>query len=110
MRILEARDEGDDYYVVRYMADPEPSFDGIIRTIFQELGPTHLQRLSKAVAAKPEALSVVKSFDLRQALQALSRSPDDEDLLRLGMDWLLGFRVLNAHRSGLGVSFRTRYG
>lgn len=104
--ILEARDEDKDYYVVRYMADPEPSFDGIIRTIFQELGSSHLKSLGKAVAKKPDSLAQVRSLDLRQMLSAISKAPDDDDMIRHGMEWLLGFRVLNAHRNRLNISFR----
>lgn len=105
--INDAKVELDDYYIVRYMADPEPSFDGIIRTILQELGTGHLSRVASALAStKADALAVVKSYDLRQALSQLAKSPDDEDALRLAMEWLLGFRLLNAHRHALGVSFR----
>lgn len=105
-QILEANEGSDDYYVVRYMADPEPTFDSTIRTILQELGPRHLRKVAKAVATDAASLGGVKSFDLRQALLALSKDPKDDDLNQLAMDWLLGFRLLNAHRQQLGVSFR----
>lgn len=49
--INEAKVELDDYYIVRYMADPEPSFDGIIRTILQELGVDHLRKVAVALAS-----------------------------------------------------------
>jgi hypothetical protein len=104
--ITEAKVELDDYYIVRYMADPEPSFDGIIRTILQELGAEHLKKVANALALDFDPLASMKSFDLRQALLHLIKAPDDEDLLRLAMEWLLGFRLLNAHRNALGVSFR----
>lgn len=96
----------DGYYVVRYMADPEPSFDGTIRTILQELGVAHLRRVANALAQATERLSMIRSYDLKQALLALARSPGDTRLCRLCLDWLFGLRVLNAHRSELGVSFR----
>lgn len=101
--IRDAELEG--YYVVRYMADPEPSFDGTIRTIFQELGIAHLRKLVLALSEATDTLSIVRSYDLRQALLALVKGTD-EQLFPLCLEWLFGFRVLNAHRHGLGVSFR----
>ena len=100
--------ELDGYYVVRYMADPEPSFDATVRTIFQELGVGHLQKMVEAISESDvnrEALAQIKSFDLRQALLSLA-GEEDEDRYRLCMEWLLGFRVYNAHRNALGVNFR----
>lgn len=104
--ILEAKADSDDHYVVRYMADPEPSFDGIIRTVLQELGPSHLRALGKSIRKSKEPLRSVKSFDLRAMLVAVSKDPDDEQTLQYAMEWLLGFRLLNAHRNSLDVSFR----
>lgn len=40
-------DELDGYYMVRYLADPEPSFEGTTRRLFEELGTEHLGRLAK---------------------------------------------------------------
>ena len=104
--IRKVKDQHSDYYVVRYMADPEPSFDGTIRTIFQELGTPHLKKVVQALLNSEDALDVVKSYDLRQALLALVNKPDDDELFQLCMGWFWGFRVLNAHRENLGVSFR----
>ena len=101
------------YYVVKYMADPEPSFDGTIRAILQDLGVEHLRRmvdaLRKAGEGVPSPLSDVRSYDLRQALLALQGEPsgrEDDRRFELCMDWLLGSRVFNAHKHALGVSFR----
>jgi Cdc6-like AAA superfamily ATPase len=105
-QLLDIREDYDESLVVRYLADPEPSFDGIIRAILQELGPDHLQGLGKRISADSKILDVVKSLDLRSALIALSKRPDDEDVQQYAMQWLLGFRLVNAHRSALGVNFR----
>ena len=105
-QILEVKADLDKYYVVRYLADPEPSFDATVRTIFQELGASHLKKVAAAVSENEAALAAVKSFDLRQAILSLASRPDDDDLARLMMEWLLGFRLLNVHRHSLGVSFR----
>ena len=98
------------YYIVKYMADPEPSFDGTIRAILQELGTGHLKRVVNALSSSEEGvastLSGVKSYDLRQALLALREEREGDRRFELCMDWLFGFRVFNAHRHELGVSFR----
>lgn len=95
------------YYVVRYMADPEASFDGTIRSIFQELGVGHLRRTVEALRKDSDALEEVRSFDLRQALLSLSSAEtDDERAFERCLEWLYGFRLLNEHRHNLGVSFR----
>ena len=98
------------YYVVKYMADPEPSFDGTIRAILQELGTGHLKRVVDALSSSEEGvastLAGVRSYDLRQALLALRKGREDDHRFALCMDWLFGFRIFNAHRQELGVSFR----
>jgi len=93
-------------YIVKYMADPEASFDAIVRSILQELGTAHLRKVAKLVGEDKSALSVVRSFDFREMLASISEDSDNEYLLSLGMEWLLGFRLLNAHRQNLNVSFR----
>ena len=105
-QLLDIREEYDQSLVIRYLADPEPSFDGIIRAILQELGPDHLRKLSRRIAKNAKILDVVKSLDLRSALIALSKRPDDPDIQQVAMEWLLGFRLVNATRAALGVSFR----
>lgn len=105
-QILDAKPLFEGHYIVRYMADPEPSFDSTIRTILQELGKAHLKEVAKKLVSKQEVLNGIRSFDLRQALLSLMKEPDDDDLIQLAFEWLLGFRLLNAHRHRLGVSFR----
>ena len=48
-QIQEAKTQLDGYYFVKYMADPESTFDGTIRTIFQELGVDHLKKIANAL-------------------------------------------------------------
>ncbi len=104
--VVEAKSELDGFYIVRYMADPEQSFDGVIRTVFQELGIDHLKKVVKVIASADPDLSMLRSYDLRQALLSLSKKQDDDDLFQLCLNWFFGFRILNAHRNGLGISFR----
>ena len=98
------------YYVVRYMADPEPSFDGTIRAVLQELGTGHLKNVVRALMASgngaAEALASVRSYDLRQALLALRKCPEDEGVYELCMEWLFGLRIFKAHKQALGINFR----
>lgn len=96
------------YYIVRYLADPEASFEGTIRRLFQELGVDHLLKLAAQLKEAPEALSLARSQDMRSALQSLIELTEDDSgyRSRLMMDWLLGFRVLKGHREDLGVQFR----
>ena len=101
------------YYVVRYMADPEPSFNGTIRAVLQELGTEHLKSVVNALAASgdgaAEVLAGVRSYDLRQALLALlalRESRDDDTRYELCMEWLFGFRIFKAHKQALGINFR----
>lgn len=105
-QLLDVREDYKETLVVRYLADPEPSFDSIIRAILQELGPEHLRRLGKRIAKDTSILNGVTSPDLRSALLAVSRHYDDEDVQQDAMQWLLGFRLLNAQRESLGVNFR----
>jgi hypothetical protein len=105
-QIQEVKSELEGVYIVKYMADPEASFDAIIRSILQELGTQHLRKLAKCVSERPEILKVARSFDLREMLGAVGKEIDNDYVLKLGMEWLLGFRLLNAHRLNLNVSFR----
>ena len=104
--IKDACVELSNYYLVRYMADPEPSFDGIVRTIFQELGVDHLAKTAEKLAKDPHPLDLARSYDLRSALLALSKNPNNKDLFSACLDWIFGSRILNYHRSNLHVNFR----
>ena len=103
--IRDARQELEGYYVVRYLADPEASFDGTARRLFEELGAEHLDELSDALRSDGSSIEKARSHDMRTALRRLTRS-DDEGTAELMMEWLLGHRVLKAHRHSLGVQFR----
>jgi len=93
------------YYVVRYLADPEASFEGTTRRLFEELGTDHLSRLIKKLREYGSPIEEARSRDMRTALHRLTEY-DDESALELMMQWLLGLRLLKAHRQILGVQFR----
>ena len=92
------------YYVVRYLADPEATFDGTIRRLLQELGPDHLRKIAKKIGDNESHVDSVRSQDVRIALYKLAKS--ENDISELMMEWLLGFRLLKAHKETLGVQFR----
>lgn len=95
----------DRYYMVRYLADPEPSFDGMTRRLFEELGIDHLNKLTKRLAKNLDPIREARSRDMRVALRRLVESPSEESLSAM-MDWLLGLRMLKSHRVAIGVQFR----
>lgn len=90
--------------MVRYLADPEASFEGTIRRLFQELGVSHLELLASKLRIDRTPLEVLRSHDMRAALYGLMKG--DGEAAKLMMDWLLGFRLLKAHREALDVQFR----
>ena len=108
LEIREARRELEGYYVVRYLADPEASFDGTTRRLFEELGAEHLGELADALRSRRSLIEEARSHDMRSALRGVRRQAKsaDGDAVELMMEWLLGHRLLKAHRLSLGVQFR----
>lgn len=106
LQIQEALDDEDEYYVVRYLADPEASFEATIRRLFQEIGTDHLEKLAAKLHDDASPMRVVRSQDMRSALHALQDEDTREANAALMMEWLLGFRLLKIHRETLGVQFR----
>ena len=108
--IRDVLDDREGRYVVRYLADPEASFEGTTRRLFEEMGTVHLHRLVKKLGTDPSPIETARGHDMRTALYRLCRhEPDGHDLdgdLDLMMQWLLGLRLLKAHRQALGVQFR----
>ncbi|MCJ8237799.1 BREX system ATP-binding domain-containing protein [Peteryoungia algae] len=98
--------ELDGFYVVRYLADPEASFDGTIRRLFQELGEDHIVKLSHQLQLNDAPIASARSQDMRSALQRLANQGPDAELIKLVMDWLYGGRLLKAHKEKLNIHFR----
>ena len=96
------------FYVVRYLADPEASFDSTLRRLFQELGFDHLHKLAEALGGPNggAAIELARSHEVRIALHKLAQSEGAEDVVKSLNDWFLGLRLLKVHREHLGVSFR----
>ena len=102
--IQDAWQELEGYYVVRYLADPEASFDGTTRRLFEELGAEHLGELAEALRLESSPIEKARGHDMKSALRRLARSDGDHTAERM-MEWLLGHRLLNVHRRSLGVQF-----
>lgn len=105
VEIQDVLSDRDGYYVVRYLADPEASFDGTIRRLFQELGVKHLEKLAAKLENNLGAIDIVRTQDVRSGLISLTED-EDGDRPRLMMEWLIGLRLLKSHREELGVQFR----
>ena len=103
--IRSVMDDLEGYYMVRYLADPEPSFAGTTRRLFEELGTDHLEELAGRLKDDRGPISEARSHDMQTALQRLVEDTSEETL-DLMMQWLLGLRVLKAHRLTLGIQFR----
>ena len=108
-QLTDVADELEGYYVVRYLADPENTFDGTIHKLLQELGAEHFARLAESLSEDQSAIRVARSQDLQTVLHRLAQtneSEDREEFVELMLAWLLGHRVLKLHREWLGVNFR----
>jgi hypothetical protein len=107
----------DGYYIIRYYPDPESTFDGILRRVFQEFDAasilTDLARHLNAMS-EPEfntAIAMAQSHEMRSVLAALSEAAgqgDDklQEVNRVALEWLTGLRILKKHRELLKVNFR----
>jgi hypothetical protein len=108
--------EDDTFYVIRYYPDPEPTFDAIVRRVFQELGQSHLVSIGRALQELEDdeaesVLELARSHEVRIMLGKLQAAASDadgalENVAEVSMEWLVGLRLLNKHRDVLSVQFR----
>jgi hypothetical protein len=105
------------FFVIRYMADPEPSFDPLIRSILECLHENNLLYRSIQALAKRSATSreyvfgLVRVSEVKTMLLALLEAyKESEDKLRtrlkLAERWLLGLPIRKEYQIELGVQFR----
>ena len=99
------------YYVIRYLADPEPKFTGVVLKILDELGMAFLRSLVTELMKEvnQDKLSTVESAELREALKRITSIREDSELNELRLkqfsEYLHGQRVGKAHYEGLGLRF-----
>jgi len=110
-------DHSDAFYIIRYYPDPEASFDGIIRRLFQEFHQVGLlakiaNELAEQTAVKrQEVIDTAFSHEVRLVLAKLAAAATESEeqlssVCELAFEWLTGLRVLNKHRDALGIHFR----
>lgn len=107
--------ENEAFYIIRYYPDPEPSFDSVIRRIFQGLDHEHFERMGRELSkaeteVRDSAKEIARSHDVRIVLNSLEKAGDDpqrlSDCARLALEWFGGLRLLKRHRENLGVDYR----
>ena len=104
------------FFVIRYVPDPEPFFDPLIRSIFENLGEDYLRRSIDALAKKKQEiddieklLEFVRMSEIKTMLRTLLEVKSEEKLnerISLAYQWLLGLPVRKIHQTELGVNFR----
>ena len=104
--IKDALGDDEGYYVIRYLADPEASFDSTLRRLFQELGVEFIENLGTKLSKNRDAVDSARNPEMRTAMRMLAEKPGDANRATLFRDWLLGLRILKAHREELDVQFR----
>ena len=101
--IRDALRGSEEYFVVRYLPDPEASFDSATRRLFEEMGVGHLHRLAQKLRDDSSPIQEANSYDMRSMLHALRSG---EGAAETALSWLLGMRLLKVHREKLDVRFR----
>lgn len=108
-------EEDESFYIIRYYPDPEPSFDSVVRRIFQGLDQEHFERIGKKLSeaeteVRDSAKDIARSHDVRIVLNGLERAGEDPQELsecaKLALEWFGGLRLLKRHRESLGVDYR----
>ncbi|MBD2498969.1 MAG: hypothetical protein KAF91_07700 [Nostoc sp. TH1S01] len=104
------------FFVIRYVPDPEPFFDPLIRSIFENLGEDYLRRSINALAKKKQEtddidklLDFIRMSEIKTMLKALLEVKPGQKLnerISLAYQWLLGLPVRKIHQTELGVNFR----
>ncbi|MBD2361768.1 hypothetical protein H6G36_11345 [Anabaena minutissima FACHB-250] len=104
------------FFVIRYVPDPEPFFDPLIRSIFENLGEEYLRRSIDALAKEKQKigdidqlLEFVRMSEIKTMLKALLEVKSEEkrnERISLAYQWLLGLPVRKTHHTELGVNFR----
>jgi len=112
-QLQELYQEDKTFYVIRYYPDPEPTFDAIVRRVFQELGESHLIAIGAKLYELDDAdadrtIEMARGHEIRLALRKLRNAAESDraSVASVAMEWLTGLRLLNRHRDALGVNFR----
>jgi hypothetical protein len=104
-------------YIVHYYSDPEPSFDGVLRRLLQELGESYFANVARRMEGKtPAELASIydrtRNRDLQAVLRTLAKAETTGESNQLkaaaqaAFEWVTGSRLLKLHRELLGVYYR----
>lgn len=104
-------------YLVHYYSDPEPSFDGVLRRLLQELGEEYFLSVARRLQEKgtdklTPLYDRVRNRDLQAVLRMLEKASveGDESSLKAtaqaAFEWVTGSRLLKQHRELLSVYYR----
>lgn len=105
----------DKSFIIRYYPDPEPTFDSLLKKVFQSFEQLHFENIGRKLAesdgdTRSQAKEIARSHDVKIVLNSLEKAGKTDDGLqecaRLASEWFLGLRILKQHREILGVSFR----
>lgn len=108
-------EEDETFYIIRYYPDPEPSFDSVLRKIFQSFDQSHFEKIGSELAranrnTRDQAKETARSHEVRIVLNSLEKASRNtealEECARLALEWFVGLRILKRHREVLGVNFR----
>jgi hypothetical protein len=99
------------FYVIRYMADPEVTFDRLIRALLEPLIENILMGVVQwAVGTSDQWQSEVRTSGFTNLMSHLCKNYQDSEemdpLIARARQWLLGLPVRKEHRDALGVTFR----
>jgi hypothetical protein len=107
--------EDEAFYIIRYYPDLEPTFDSLLRKLFQNLDESHFAAIGRKLAGsdadlRKRAKEIARGYEVKAVLDSLRQAGADEERIaeraRLALEWFVGLRVLKRHREELGVSFR----
>ena len=71
--------EDETFYIIRYYPDPEPSFDSVLRKIFQSFDQSHFEEIGITLArsnknTRDEAKEAARSHEVRIVLNSLEKA------------------------------------
>lgn len=107
--------QDDEAFIIRYYPDPEPTFDSLLKKIFQSFEQVHFGNIGRKLAesdgdTRSQAKEIARSHDVKIVLNSLEKAAKNDgglqECARLASEWFVGLRILKQHREILGVSFR----
>jgi hypothetical protein len=105
------------FFIIRYVPDPEPTFDPLMRTIFDAFSEDHLKKLASVSAKKTDSefndyKNELRSRDMQRMineLRVIGKENDNskiDDFVKCAQEWLSGFPIRKIHRELLKIRFR----